>query len=71
MLKRATFWRQALWSDETEIELFGQNDVKYVWINKGEASRLRNTIPTVKHGGGSIILCGCVFASCVCTLYRI
>jgi hypothetical protein len=35
--------------------MFGHND-HYVWSKKGEASK--NTIPTVKHGGGSIILLG-------------
>ncbi|CDQ93605.1 unnamed protein product, partial [Oncorhynchus mykiss] len=46
-----------LWSDE--IELFGLNDHCYVSRIKGEACKPKNTIPTVKHGGGSIILLGC------------
>jgi hypothetical protein len=25
-----TFWRNVLWSDETQIELFGHNDPRYV-----------------------------------------
>ena len=40
-----------LWSDETKIELFGLNIKRHVWMKPG-------TIPTVKHGGGSIMLCG-------------
>ena len=53
--KDCTFWRNFLWSDETKIELFGHIDHHYVWRKKGEACKPKNTIPTVKHGGGSIM----------------
>ncbi|CDQ96990.1 unnamed protein product [Oncorhynchus mykiss] len=56
--KDRTFWRNILWSDETKIELFGHNDHRYVWRKKGEACKTKNTISTVKHGGGSIMLWG-------------
>ena len=36
-------------SDETKIELFSHNDHRYVWRKKGEACKLKNTIPTMKH----------------------
>ena len=39
--------------DETKIELFGHC---YVWRKKGEACKPKNTIPTVKHRGSSIML---------------
>ncbi|KAG2470039.1 TCB1 transposase, partial [Polypterus senegalus] len=48
-----------LWSDETKIELFGLNSKRYVWRQPGTAHHLSNTVPTVKHGGGSIMLWGC------------
>jgi hypothetical protein len=38
-----------LWSDEAKIELFGLNV-------KRQVLRTPGTIPTVKHGGGSIML---------------
>ena len=41
-----------IWSDETNIELFGLNVKRHIWRKPG-------TIPTVKHGGGSIMLWGC------------
>ena len=56
------FWNNVLWSDEAKIQLFGHNQQKYVWREVGEAFNPKNTIPTVKHGGGSIMLWGC-FAS--------
>ena len=43
------------WSDETKIKLFGLNAKCHVCRKPG-------TIPTVKHGGGSIMLCGCFSA---------
>ncbi len=52
-----------LWSDETKIELFGLNSKRYVWRKPGTAYHLSNTVPTVKHGGGSIMLWGCFSAA--------
>ena len=53
-----------LWSDETKIELFGLNDNCHFWMKPG-------TIPTVKHGGDSIMLWGCLSAAGTERLVRI
>ena len=53
-----------LWSDETKIELFGLNAKRHV-------NRKPGTIPTVKHGGGSIMLWGCFSAAGTGRLVRI
>ena len=47
-----TMRNKILWSDETKIELFGLNAKSQIWRKPG-------TLPTVKHGGGSIMLWGC------------
>ncbi len=52
------FWKSIIWSDETKIELFAHKYSHYVWRKAGEAFNPKNTLATVKHGGGSIILWG-------------
>ena len=59
-----TMRNKILWSDETKIELFGLNAKRHVWRKPG-------TIPTVKHGGGSIMLWGCFSAAGTGKLVRI
>ncbi len=53
-------WMKVLWSDETKIELFGHNMTKTIWHKKGEAYNPKNTIPTVKHRGDSVMMWGCL-----------
>ena len=57
--KPSSFWDKILWSDETKIELFGRNCVSRVWRQKKSAFYPKNTVPTVKFGGGSIMFWGC------------
>ncbi|KAG2463444.1 TC1A transposase, partial [Polypterus senegalus] len=53
-----TMRNKILWSDETKTELFGVNARRHVWRKPGTAHQQANTIPTVKHDGGSIMLWG-------------
>ena len=64
-------WENVLWSDETKIELFGINSTRRVWRKKNSEYDPKNTIPTVKHGGGSIMLWGCFSAKGTGRLHRI
>ncbi|KAK1789282.1 hypothetical protein P4O66_015226, partial [Electrophorus voltai] len=55
----ANMWKKVLWSDETKAELFGLNAKRYVWWKTNTERHPEYTIPTFKHGGGSIMLWVC------------
>ncbi len=57
------FWAHILWSDETKVELFGRCVSHYIWRKTNTAFHKKNIIPTVKHGGGSVMVWGCFAAS--------
>ncbi|KAL0158692.1 hypothetical protein M9458_046768, partial [Cirrhinus mrigala] len=60
--KPQSFWENVLWTDETKVELFGKGQHGTVYRKRNEAFKEKNTVPTVKHGGGSKMFWGC-FAS--------
>ena len=57
--KPASFWKSVLWSDETKINLFGSDGHRKVFRKTNEALNPKNILPTVKHGGGSVMVWGC------------
>lgn len=64
-------WKQVIWSDETKINRFGSDGRLWCWKSKGEGLSDRTVQPTVKHGGGSVMVWGCMTASGVGHLSKI
>ena len=46
-----------------KMELFAKAHQLYVHRRKNETYQEKNTVPTVKHGGGSVMFWGCFAAS--------
>ncbi len=61
--KDMDYWNHVLWSDESKINLFGSDGVKRVWRQPGEEYKDKCVLPTVKHGGGSVMLWSCMSAA--------
>jgi len=51
-----------LWSDELKFELFGSKRHQVLCRRPGERYNTKCLQLTVKHGGGSVTVCGCVSA---------
>lgn len=55
-------WKRVIWSDETKINRLGSDGMSWCWKRDGESEQLRHVQQTVKHGGGSIMIWGCITA---------
>ncbi|OXA53566.1 Transposable element Tcb1 transposase [Folsomia candida] len=61
--KPQTFWDSILWTDESKFNVFGSDGRRRVWRYPKEALNPKNLNPTVKHGGGSVMVWGCMASS--------
>nr|XP_029712062.1 uncharacterized protein LOC115256979 [Aedes albopictus] len=49
-------WQKVLWSDERKFRLFSSGGIRYVRRPEGQRYNPRYQVPTVKNGGGSVIV---------------
>lgn len=52
-------WKKVLFSDESKYSIFGSDGIRYVRRPKHERLNPKYVLPTVKHGGGSVMVWGC------------
>ena len=55
-------WGKVVWSDESKINRFGSDGRKWCWKKVREGLLPRHVQPTLKFGGGSIMVWGCMTA---------
>lgn len=55
-------WKRVIFSDETKINRFNSDGRSWSWFREGETLQPRNVAQNVKHGGGSIMIWGCICA---------
>ncbi|KAL1923169.1 uncharacterized protein VTP21DRAFT_9545 [Calcarisporiella thermophila] len=53
-------WSRVIFSDECQIRIFGNERREWFWKKRNEPLQERHIQPTIKHGGGSIMIWGCM-----------
>jgi hypothetical protein len=53
-------WKRVVWSDETKINRLGSDGRKWAWKKAGEGLSERLVKGTMKFGGGSLMMWGCM-----------
>lgn len=66
-----TDWERVLWSDESTVELCSSKKRIYVRRRSGERYKERCLAPTMKFGGGKVMVWGCFSAGGVGELRRV
>ncbi|GFW75516.1 transposable element Tcb2 transposase [Trichonephila clavipes] len=58
--KPMDFWKRVISSDESKFEIFTSPSIRKIWRKNKTALEPKNVLPTLKHGGGNVMVCGCV-----------
>jgi len=52
-------WKSVIWSDESHFTIFKNDGPGRVWRTSGTRFNIKNMVPSIKHGGGGIMVWGC------------
>lgn len=61
--KPTSFWNSVIFSDESKFNVFSSDGRGKVWRKPNEQLKTQNLCATVKHGGGNVLVWGCMSAS--------
>jgi transposase len=53
-------WKRVIFSDETKINIWGSDGCKFYWSRPNDPLKTHHIDVTVKHGGGSLMMWGCI-----------
>ncbi|GFV43210.1 transposable element Tcb1 transposase [Trichonephila clavipes] len=57
------FWNAVIFSNESKFNIFGSDGLQYVWRKPNTELEKQYLTSTVKHGGGSVLVWGCMAAN--------
>lgn len=60
IFKGPEFWKKVLFSDESKFNIFGSDGRQIAWRKPNTEMNKENLSATVKHGGGNIMIWGCM-----------
>ena len=63
--KDSQFWNNILYSYESKFEIFGKRKPPKIWRTKNDEFNEKCVSNTIKHGGGSVMVWGCMSAAAV------
>ncbi|GBM90045.1 Transposable element Tc1 transposase [Araneus ventricosus] len=63
LAKDISLWESVIFVDESKFNIFGSDGRIGVWRKPNEELNPKNLLPTVEHGDGFIMVCGCFAAS--------
>lgn len=61
--KDSRFWEQVIFADESKFNIFGSDGRSYVWRKPNTELQDKHLKPTVKHGGGHVMVWACMSAA--------
>lgn len=60
IIKLPDFWNQVIFSDESKFNIFGSDGQIRIWRKSKQELNPKNLQSTVKHGGGGVMVWGCM-----------
>ncbi|GFX03397.1 transposable element Tcb2 transposase [Trichonephila clavipes] len=58
--KPMDFWGKVIFSDESKSEIFTPPSIRKIWRKNKTALEPKNVLPTLKYGGGNVMVWRCV-----------
>ena len=59
LLKEDIWWND-VFSDESKFNIFESDEWRMMWRKKKEEFKIKNTKLSIKHGGGNVLVWGCI-----------